>query len=421
MTSPNNIVTLATTISKTTATINAYLTAHGLPIPSFDVSGPSRFSIPPEEKEVVKAHAELLRATMELHNLMLGPTAMLMGISPMDNLSLHCIYAFKMAHTFPVASEASFEDISAACGLNVIDTRRILRHAMTNHIFQEVRPGTVVHTAASKLLATDPLVSDFVGIGCEERFQAATYTVEALKRFGYAEEPNQSGFSLGHQTTRGLYDELRANPTRGERWANAMSIYASRIPLSPLIDSYDWANLSSAKILDVGGGYGPVSIGLAKAFPSLAFVVQDFADVIEDGPSHVPAETSSRITFMAYDMLTPQTVRDADVVFFRAVLHNWTDHYCLKILRNQIPALKKGSRLVIVEPQLPEPGKLSWHAEKRLRTMDLNMLSYFGSRERSVADWEDIFKRADERFVLKKAVDLADGLNCIMEVLWNEE
>jgi hypothetical protein len=97
----------------------------------------------------------------------------------MDNLSLHCIYAFKIAHAFPVDGEATFEDISAACGLNVIDTRRILRHAMTNHIFQEVRPGTVVHTAASKLLATDPLVSDFVGIGCEERFQAAAYVCES--------------------------------------------------------------------------------------------------------------------------------------------------------------------------------------------------------------------------------------------------
>jgi hypothetical protein len=81
MTSPNNIVTLATTISETTTTINAYFTSHGLPIPSFDVSGPSRISIPPEEKEVAKAYAELLCATMELHNLMLGPTAMLMGTS----------------------------------------------------------------------------------------------------------------------------------------------------------------------------------------------------------------------------------------------------------------------------------------------------------------------------------------------------
>lgn len=98
----------------------------------------------------------------------------------MDNLSLHCIYAYRMAHTFPVESEASFEHISAACGLNVIDTRRIMRHAMTNHIFHEVRPGIVAHTAASKLLATDPLVADFVGIGCEERFQAAAYVRESF-------------------------------------------------------------------------------------------------------------------------------------------------------------------------------------------------------------------------------------------------
>jgi hypothetical protein len=36
------------------------------------------------------------------------------------------------------------------------------------------------------------------------------------------------------------------------------------------------------------------------------------------------------------------------------------------------------------------------------------MLSYFGSRERSVADWEEIFKEADERFELGKWVELFD-------------
>jgi hypothetical protein len=83
-----------------------------------------------------------------------------------------------MATTFPVDEETTFENISQRCGLNVIDTRRILRHAMTNHIFCEPRPGVVAHTAASRLLAENSLVRDFVGMGSEETFQSAAHVSE---------------------------------------------------------------------------------------------------------------------------------------------------------------------------------------------------------------------------------------------------
>ena len=51
----------------------------------------------------------------------------------------------------------------------------MLRHAMTNHVFCEPRPGVVAHTAASKVMAENTLIRDFVGIASEEKFQAAAY------------------------------------------------------------------------------------------------------------------------------------------------------------------------------------------------------------------------------------------------------
>ncbi|CCD54232.1 hypothetical protein ACHAPC_000993 [Botrytis cinerea] len=421
MAPPSQITVLATTISSCTAIVNEYFLKNKLPLPSFDISGPPRIIIQPHEKEVAAAYAEVLKATMELHHLMLGPTAALMSTSAMDSMSLQFIYAYDMVNTFPINGEATYEQISEKCGLNVIDTRRILGYAMMNHIFKEVRPGVVAHTAASKLLASDPLLTDYVGIVTEERFQAAAHTVEAVQKFGYAKEPNQTGYSIGHRTNKGLYEELSAYPSRGKRFANAMCAFTSRNDLSLLCERYDWRSLESATMVDVGGGYGPISISLAKSFPDLKFIVQDFAGAIAEGPAYVPAEISDRINFMAYDMLTPQTVRNIDVIFFRAIFHNWTDHYCIKILRNQIPALKKGSRLLIVEPLLVESGELPWHEERRLRTMNLNMLSYFGSREKSMEDWKELFREADERFEIKNAVKLGDSLTSILEVMWTGE
>lgn len=181
-----------------------------------------------------------------------------------------------------------------------------------------------------------------------------------------------------------------------------------------------------------------MSIGLAKQFPNLHFIVQDFEDVVAGGPKHVPAEISDRITFMGYDMMTTQPSKDADIYFFRAIFHNWTDFYCVKILKNQIPALKKGARLVINDSCLHEPGTLPSSTERkrrlvtcliaslfrkplisRGRSMDLNMLEYFGSRERTLADWEAMLKEADESFELKSAVKPPGGQSYILEVVWN--
>lgn len=52
------------------------------------------------------------------------------------------------------------------------------------------------------------------------------------------------------------------------------------------------------------------------------------------------------------------------------------------------------------------------------RTMDLHMLSFFGSRERTVSDWEEISKEADERFDFNRNVVELNGTGYLLEVWW---
>ena len=66
----------------------------------------------------------------------------------------------------------SYDSLSATCGLKVAELRRLVRHAMTNHIFQE-HDNMVSHTAASKILAQNTAVRDLVGIQTEELFPGA--------------------------------------------------------------------------------------------------------------------------------------------------------------------------------------------------------------------------------------------------------
>lgn len=104
-----------------------------------------------------------------------------------------------------------------------------------------------------------------------------------------------------------------------------------------------------------------------REFPSLSFVVQDLGPVVAAAQEEVPTDLAGRVKFMTHDFLTEQPVRGADVYFFRWIFHNWSDKYCVKILRNLIPALKPGAKVVINDNVLPKPGVMSRWQEERLK------------------------------------------------------
>jgi hypothetical protein len=131
-----------------------------------------------------------------------------------------------------------------------------------------------------------------------------------------------------------------------------------------VISGFDWASLGEATVVNVGGSHGLVNIDIAKAFPKLHFIVQDLPKVIEDARAKLPEELSDRVTYMAHNFFTEQPVNDADIYYFRWILHDWSDKYCLKILKALIPALKSGARLLLSERCLEAPSTVSLAKER---------------------------------------------------------
>ena len=126
-----------------------------------------------------------------------------------------------------------------------------------------------------------------------------------------------------------------------------------------IVDNYDWAALGKATVVDVGGGKGYVCRTLAQHFQDLSLIVQDLEDTANAGRSTCPEELKDRIKFMTHDFFTEQPVKGADVYFFRAIFHDWPEKYCVKILKSLIPALKKGSKVVIQDPHTMDPGTMA--------------------------------------------------------------
>ena len=83
------------------------------------------------------------------------------------------MYHYEVSSKFPPDAQASYQQLATACGVNEVDLRRLLRHAMTNHIFQEV-DGKVEHTAATRILRENEKLRNVIGIMTEEMFQGAS-------------------------------------------------------------------------------------------------------------------------------------------------------------------------------------------------------------------------------------------------------
>lgn len=150
-----------------------------------------------------------------------------------------------------------------------------------------------------------------------------------------------------------------------DRFANAMSMISAGEGFEPfhLVDVYPWDTAKAKVFVDVGGSCGTSSIAIAQHCPSIRCIVQDLPEVVSKGKSALSPELRSRIEFMPHDFFKEQPVKDADVYFFRWIFHDWSDKYCVKILRNTIPALKAGARIIISEFVVPPPGVASAYQE----------------------------------------------------------
>jgi hypothetical protein len=279
--------------------------------------------------------------------------------------SLICIQAierFNIATSFPVDGEASFAAIAKNTGISEEDAKRVLRQAMTQHIFKEPRPGYVAHTAISKQIAEDPLMRDWIAFMCNEEWRAAPRVVDAMAKWPGSEEPEHTGWVLANNATGSLTQEIFNHPERLQRLPGAMQMAESGDGLQPkfCVDHLDWAGVQT--FVDVGGAGGSVCFEVAKKVPSVKCIVQDLPFII--GMANPPPDVASHIEYMPHDFFTPQPVKGAEIYFLRWVLHDWSDKYALKILRNLIPALKKGARIVLNEAVLPPPGILSPYQEQ---------------------------------------------------------
>ncbi|KAL2045336.1 hypothetical protein N7G274_002419 [Stereocaulon virgatum] len=401
-----------------------YFKSRGLPEPSYDAGD----GLDPQQSppiEILACRDAAVEAADELHHLLLGPLGLLLS-SPGDQyllLSMQYIYRYKIAHHVPKEQATTFENIARDCGLDIDDVRRFLRVAIARHVFKEPKVGSIAHTAASKLLLDNPLLEAWILNIAEEFWPSLTRMVDATATWPGSQEPNETGYSLSHNTNENPFDVIKKEPKRQEQFVNAMnySHLHSSYSMDHLIDNFNFGSIGAGTIVDVGGSHGQVSIPIARKYLQVKCIVQDLPSTIVGLDSRLPEDLKDRISGMAHDFLTPQPVKGADIYLFRWILHDWSDKYCVKILQALTPALKKGAMIVINDICIPQPGQLGISADRSLRLMDISMKAFNNARERDPETWATLFSKADPRFQFKGITLPPEARMAIILAEWQGE
>ena len=136
----------------------------------------------------------------------------------------------------------------------------------------------------------------------DDAYKAGVYTVDSVKLTSEGKSP----FELEHGMTVWEWLETPESALSHDRINKTMMGFEG-VMQGALVYDHDWEKHGQgATIVDVGGGVGGGSIGLARRFPKIRIVLQDQPSVIEAAPkvrnplTHHPFEVYLGTRYFAY-------------------------------------------------------------------------------------------------------------------------
>jgi hypothetical protein len=175
---------------------------------------------------------------------------------------------------------------------------------------------------------------------------------------------------------------LAGQPEEEAQFSAAMAAITAAIA-ADVAKVIDVSGVSLA--VDVGGGSGELIRELMRVTPGLRGTVIDLPQAADAARRAAEAEgLSDRFSAMAGDFFAD--VPGADLYLLKAILHDWDDESCVRILRNCREAARPGARMVVVENVISDPVR-----DRFAALLDMNMLAVSPGQERDLAEYDALF------------------------------
>jgi hypothetical protein len=163
------------------------------------------------------------------------------------------MYEFKVAEAVPLSGSISYQDLAQKVDVPMLNLRRLIRHAMTNHIFHEPEKGFVAHTRTSRLLVENLQMHAWVGFFSKDVWLPIANVVNAMKKWPGSGESNETAVNLTYDTDLPWFDWLQKDQDLAKRYSLAMQAHGGGegFSLVHTVEGYLWDDLGEATVVDV--------------------------------------------------------------------------------------------------------------------------------------------------------------------------
>ncbi|MBS1724726.1 MAG: hypothetical protein JSS66_17430 [Armatimonadetes bacterium] len=219
--------------------------------------------------------------------------------------------------------------------------------------------------------------------------------------FGGLEHTLRTGeAAIGGSGGAGFYNYLREHPHDQGLYEAAME--SSSSSFTDCVAAYDFSGIGL--VVDVGGGQGAFALELLAKYPGLRAISYDLSEVVEgaDNSSH-PAH--ARLELCGGDAFR-SVPSGGDLYVTSTVLRCFDDEACVRLLKSVRDAMPSHGKLVAYEMVMPETRD---HAA--LCTADLLARAVYGGRDRTKAEFSDLFATAGLR--LTRGISVRDPLQAL--------
>jgi hypothetical protein len=261
---------------------------------------------------------------------------------------------------------------------------RVMRACTSLGLFTEDSQGRFGITELAEVLTSDSPAS----VKLLAREMGSTWT-DILPHLGAV---IRTGEPQAHKLYgMGWWDYLKANPKEMETFGETMKANSVN-SLRGVLQHCDFSGVR--KVVDVGGGFGHLVAALLEKWPHLNGVLLDVPDLIPVAQRSLPLPdaVASRLQYVGADMFS--AVPRADAYVLKHIVHDWDDEHCHQLLSNCFNSMDGAGRLLCVDSVLPPLGDTSATPAKFL---DLMMMALIRGKERTLQQWEDLYKSAGFR------------------------
>ncbi|KAL0012865.1 hypothetical protein SO802_007973 [Lithocarpus litseifolius] len=193
--------------------------------------------------------------------------------------------------------------------------------------------------------------------------------------------PSEDGVSLGpfmallKTKTYGTHAfKYLDSVTRFNKVFNTAMFNHTTIVIKKILESYKGFE-QLRQLVDVGGGLGVTINLITTRYHNIKGINFDLPHVIQHAPPYLGVE------HIGGDMF--ENVPEGHAIFMKSILHDWSDEYCLKLLKNCYNAIPNDGKVIVVEAVIPTMPKIST-SMKSTYQLDMFMMTHCtGGKERT--------------------------------------